>query len=275
MKLSELYQIFKKKACQIPNFIEGKKEDVKYDIHLLANAYVQAIDEHDEVKEDMYFSALMIRYWHMILYFKNKSPNVEMEEIVSWVSDGIQKAAKYRGWLTDPKLIGNIRSAEKCINQTITSKRAQFYNLSNATKRKQDFLDDYKIFLDSLEDREAESYLGVDDSFYPVDVNIVQSFLKDNKYLEGVVVDLIMNGDSVSKRFSVKKLISELTSLSDDSLKDLNNRYFKYFKDKYDVRDISKVKEVLKTKASKLSRFNVNQIIKRLQSNALIKELHQ
>ena len=44
-----------------------------------------------------------------------------------------------------------------------------------------------------------------------------------------------MNGDSVSKRFSVKKLISELTSLSDDSLKDLNNRYFKHFKDKYDV----------------------------------------
>lgn len=267
MKLSELYQIFKKKACQIPNFVEGKKEDVKYDINLLANAYCHAIDEGDEVKEDMYFSALMIRYWHMILYFKNCSPNVDMEDIVSWVSDGIQKAARYRGWLKDPKLMNKTKGAEKCINQTITSTRAQFYTLSNAVKRKQDFLDDYKVFLDSLEDREAESYLGVDDSFYPVDVNIVQSFLKDDKYLESVVVDLIMNGNSVSKRFSVKKLLSELTSL--------NEGYFNYFKMKYEVENISKVEDVIKNKASKLSRFSVNQIIKRLQNNALIKELHQ
>ena len=266
MKLSELYQIFKQKACQIPNFVEGKKEDVEYDIHILANAYVKAIDEKDEDKKDMYFSALMLRYWHMILYFKNKSPNVDVEEIVSWISDGIQKAAKYRGWLKDPKLIGKTKSAEKCINQTITSMRAQFYTLSNAAKRKQEFLDDCKVFLDALEEREAESYLGVEDRFYPVDVNVVQSLLGENKCLDGVIVDLIMNGSCVSKRLSITKLLEELTSLSDN--------YFKYFKSKYEVKNISKIKKEVSEKASKLSRFNVNQILKRLKTNSTIKDLH-
>ena len=266
MKLSELYQIFKQKACQIPGFVEGKKEDVDYDIHILANAYCKAIDENDDVKKDMYFSALMIRYWHMILYFKNKSPNVEMEEIVSWVSDGIQKAMKYRGWLNDPKLIGKVKSAEKCINQTITSKRAQFYTLSNASKRKQEFLDDCKVFLDALEEREAETYLGVDDKFYPVDVNVVQSLLSDDKCLDSVIVDLIMNGNCVSKKFSVTKLIDELTSLNDS--------YFDYFKEKYGVKDISRIKKIVNEKANHLSRFNINQILKKLQTNPTIRSLH-
>jgi len=265
MKLSELYQTFKQKACQIPNFVEGKKEDVEYDIHILANAYCKAIDENDEQKKDMYFSALMIRYWHMIFYLKNKSPNVDIEEVISWISDGIQKAMKYRGWLNDPKLIGKIRSAEKCINQTITSKRAQFYTISNASKRKQEFLDDGKVFLDSLEEREAESYLGIDDNFYPVDVNVVQSLLKDDKCLDGVVVDLIMNGNCVNRRFSATKLIDELASLTDN--------YFDYFKSKYNVKDITKVKKVIEEKANHLSRFNVNQILKRLSTNSTIKSL--
>ena len=266
MKLSDLYQVFKQKACQIPNFVEGKKEDVEYDIDILANAYVKAIDERDESKKDMYFSALILRYWHMIFYFKNCSPNVDMDEIFSWISDGIQKAAKYRSWLKDPKLIGHRKSAEKCINQTITSMRAQFYTLSNAVKRKQEFLDDYKVFLDSLEEREAETYLGVEENLYPVDVNIVQSLLKDNKLLDGVIVDLIMNGDCVSKKLSVTKLIKELTSL--------NGAYFDYFKNKYEVKDISKIRDIVKQKASKLSRFNVTQIINKLKNNLTIKSLH-
>ena len=69
MKLSDTYQIFKQKALMIPNFVLGKKEDVEYDIDILANKFCNAIDRHDEVEKDMYFSALVIRYWHMILYF--------------------------------------------------------------------------------------------------------------------------------------------------------------------------------------------------------------
>ena len=266
MKLSNLYQVFKQKACQIPNFKEGKKEDVDYDIDVLANEYVHAVRVGDESKKDMYFSALILRYWHMIFYFKNCSPNVDMDEIFSWISDGIQKACKYASWLKDPKLIGHRKSAEKCINQTITSKRAQFYTLSNAIKRKQEFLDDYKVFLDSLEEREAESYLGVDENPYPVDVNIVQSLLKDNKPLDGVVVDLIMNGDCVSKKLSISKLLKEISSLG--------STYYDYFKDKYEVDDISKVRDTISQKASKLSRFNVTQIINSLRNNPTIKSLH-
>ena len=143
--------------------------------------------------------------------------------------------------------------------------RAQFYTLSNATKRKQEFLDDCKVFLDALEEREAESYLGVEDSFYPVDVNIVQSLLVEDRCLDGVIVDLIMNGNCVSKRLSITKLLDELTSLGSD--------YFNYFKAKYDVKDISKIEKIVSEKAGKLSRFNINQILKKLKLNPTIRSL--
>ena len=265
MKLSQLYQVFSDKALQIPNFVLGKKEDVEYDIDILANAYVKAIDEKDDLNKDLYFSALIIRYWHMILYFKNKSPNVDMEEIFSWICDGIQKACKYRGWLNDPKLIGKRKSAEKCINQAITSVRAQFYVISNAQKRKQEFLDESKVFLDSLEEREADSYLGVDDVFYPVDVDIVRALLKDKQYIDSVVVDLIMNGDCVTSKLSLCKLKKTLHSLGAN--------YFDYFKRKYDCKDITRVENAISTNLN-MSRFNMNQLIKRLSTNALIKDLH-
>lgn len=264
MKLSQLYQLFSNKASQIPNFVLGKKEDVEYDIDELANKYVNAIDNNDEVAKDRYFSALIIRYWHMILYYKNNSTGVDVDEIFSWLCDGIQKACKYRGWLKDPKLIGKKRSAEKCINKAIDSVRAQFYVLSNAQKRKFEFLDDSKVFLDALEEREQESYLGVDDDFYPVDVDIVQSLLKKKQYLDGVVVDLIMNGNCVSSKLSFQKLKKELNSLG--------SNYLEYFKNKYDVKNINDVKNAIQDNVN-LSRFNMTQLIKRLSSNTLIKEL--
>ena len=266
MKLSQLYQVFSTKAQQIPNFVLGKKEDVEYDIDILANKYVEAIDNKDEVSKDMYFSALVIRYWHMILYYKNNSAGVEVDDIFSWICDGIQKACKYRGWLKDPKLIGKRRSAEKCINKAIDSVRAQFYVLSNAQKRKFEFLDDSKVFLDSLEEREQESYLSFEDVFYPVDVDIVQSLLRNKQYIDGVVVDLIMNGNCVSSKLSFNKLKKELNSL--------NGSYFNYFKDKYSVKNMSNVKEAVQ-KNLNMSRFNMTQLIKRLSSNSLIKELHK
>ena len=265
MKLSQLYQVFSNKALQIPGFQLGKKEDVEYDIDELATKYVRAVESKDDVAKDMYFSALVIRYWHMILYYKNKSAGVDVEEIFSWICDGIQKAAKYKGWLTDPKLIGKKRSAEKCINKAIDSVRAQFYVLSNAQKRKQEFLDEGKVFLDSLEEREQESYLGVYENGYPIDVDIVKSLLKNRQYFESVVVDLIMNGNCVSSKLSFNKLKKEL--------KDLKTGYYDYFRGKYDVKNISVIKDAVESNQS-MTRFNMNQLLKRLSSNALIKELH-
>ena len=265
MKLSQLYQVFSNKALQIPNFKLGKKEDVDYDIDFLANKYVEAVDNNDEVEKDLYFSALVIRYWHMILYYKNKSIGVDVEEIFSWICDGIQKACKYRGWLKDPKLIGKTRSAEKCINKAIDSVRAQFYVLSNAQKRNQEFSNESKVFLDSLEEREQETYLSVEDRFYPVDVDIVQSLLRERQYLEAVVIDLIMNGNCVSSKLSFNKLKKEMSSLTPS--------YFNYFKDKYGIQNTKLIKETIKKNLS-MSRFNMNQLVKRLSSNPLIKELH-
>lgn len=268
MKLSELYQIFSAKACHLPGFVPGKKEDVEYDIDVLANGYVQALDTKDDVLADQYLSALVIRYWHLIFYYRNRYEDVPLtiEEIFSWICDGISKAAKYRGWLTDPKLAKKKRGAEMCINKTIDSYRAQFFVLSNAQKRKQDYIEDSKVLLDSLEDREAESYLGVEEASYPVDVEIVKSLLKSEQYIDSVVVDLIMNGDCVSSRLSLSKLKDELSSL--------DTNYFNYFKRKYEVKNMKNIKDAVDKNAN-LSRFNLSKMLKRLQGNSLIQDLHK
>lgn len=111
MQLAEFYEQCEIRAKQIPGFVKGKKEDVDYDIDVIANEYCHAIDEHDSLKQDQYASAYFIRYWHMIFYYKNISPNVEVDTILEWLIDGFIKACKYRSWLKDAKLINNRRSS--------------------------------------------------------------------------------------------------------------------------------------------------------------------
>ena len=258
MQLAELYEQCEVRASRIPGFVKGKKEDVAYDIDKIANGYCQACDAGDETLKDSYASAYFIRYWHMIFYYKNKSEGVDVETILEWLIDGFIKACKYRSWLKDKKLINNVRGAEICINNAIDTMRKNFYKHSNAKKRKDLFFSDNIVNLDDLTEREAEYYLGYDEGISDklFELSIVNSMLEKRRYLDSVMIDLIINGDSVSHdRFSVVKLNREAKNLDDS--------YYDYFIRKYNVDS----PESLKKETSHLTTWKLNKALERLRNS--------
>lgn len=262
IQLSELYSKLLIEASNIPGFVKGGKEDVPYDIDVLANAYCKAVDEFDEAGKNHYLCAWMIRYWHMILYYVNKSPNIPTETIIDWIVDGFLRACKYRSWMKDPKLIGNRRGAELVINQCITTVRANFYAKSNAQKRAEFFFDANLVRLDSLEEHEYDSISQVTEESYPVDLEVVNRLLDSDRYLDGVVVDLIINGSSaIDGKYSHYVLAREIRSLG--------SNYYEYFTSKYRVKD----PRTLKDETSNLSKVRLRKSFERLRNTPFIKAL--
>lgn len=264
MQLSKFYEQCELKTKRIPNFIKGKKEDVEYDIDKIANGYCKACDENNELDKDSYMSAFFIRYWHMIFYYKNISSNIEIETILEWLTDGFMKACKYRSWLKDSKLIHNKRGAEICINNAIDTMRKNFYKFSNAKKRKDSFFSDNFVDIDELTEREAEYYLGYEENLndYLFETQVVNMLLSKKRYLEGVLVDLIMNGSSVANsNFSKVKLSREVRHLDD--------KYYNYFYNKYDVDNL----EDLKEETSDLTSWKLNKSLNKLKNSSEISSL--
>lgn len=266
MQLNELYKQFKDYSSHIASFKEGRKEDVDYDIDVLANAFCNAVDTKNEANKTYYLSALIIRYWHLIFYYKNKSANVPVETIFEWITDGILNACKYRGWLRDSKLLNNRRGAEICINNAIDTARKRFYTYSNASKRKNYFFKDSIQSLDCLESFELDSCLSVeDDSIYPLDVEIVNNLLSNNKVLEGIIIDKIINENCYKS-----------SSKLNNSLKSINESYLDYFTNKYDVKDYDNFYNIVKKLSQKKNRslsYLSNKIIKNLRNMQEIKEI--
>lgn len=138
--VTEFYHSFLSEASKIKGFVPKQKNDVAYDIGILADGYCRACDERDEAKRNEYASALMIRYWHMIPYLYNKFkvlPTLAPEDVVGWIWDSIARACKYRGWTKDGnKVKGKVDGAEKCINQCITTTAAMACKFASTNSRK-------------------------------------------------------------------------------------------------------------------------------------------
>lgn len=217
-----MYKNFLNAAKGLPNFIDGQKEDVPYDITELANGYCAAEDAGDEVKKNQYISALMIRYWHMVsvLYEQSKSTKLEITDMVDWVYEGLMKAFSYRSWLDPNKAISkDEKGAEKCFNQCITSIRGHYYQRFNSDKRKINYLP-----LDSLDTPDYESEEGIsvnrietlvgDNGNYSPKMceSIINKYIKDNKLLEALIIDGIAYRDS----FDLKSYSEVIKKNSED-----------------------------------------------------------
>ena len=74
-----------------------------------------------------------------------------------------------------------------------------------------------------------------------------------------------MNGDCVTSKLSLSKLNGALSSLG--------STYYDYFRNKYEVKDISNVQNAVKNNLN-MSKFSMNQILKRLSTNLVVKDLH-
>lgn len=257
--LAEIYAKCLAEASKLDGFVPGKKNDVEYDIDVLANGYVKAKEEEDEALKSQYFCALVIRYWHMILYFYNKSPNIPLPTIINWVVDGILKAMKYHAWDSSPNLIGKRNGAEVCINRAIDNIRLNAYAMSNAEKRKGMFFDGVFVHIDGLPTREYESFMPYDER-YPIDVDLVNMLLKRGRLLDAMVIDLIVNGSCATDGFSTKKLFNEIRTVKDN--------YFSYFARKYEVRDIKAFMESV----SEVTNVDVRASMARLRNTMAIRD---
>lgn len=226
-------------AKGLDGFIDGQKGDVPYDIDILANGYVKAEDDGDEIKRSQYFSALMIRYWHMVtrLYETSHTLDVTVEDMVDWLSDSLLKAFKYRSWLDSNKEVSkDPKGAEKCINQCITSTRQYWFKHFNQIKRKgmnskgMDSLD-VKVKVSSKDDANTMSLIetiGEEDNHSSLVVNeIISKLLKKKDILGALIIDGIVNQDTwiTCEKLVERKTINEDGEEEDNSYKEVHQTF--------------------------------------------------
>ena len=241
MDIGEMYTSFANEALRIPGFRLGQKEDVPYDIQELADMYLLAEDQGDRQAMSMYFSALMIRYWHMTSYLYSKSDTlagITREDMVDWLADALLKALKYRSWQDPSKAVSQDKrkGAEKCFNQCITSMRQFWFKHYNQLKRKDDkelqSLDD-EAYPGSDKDSKATimDTVGQDDEpIGPCD-EIIEKALDNGDLFAALVVDGIANRDLFVHakkgpgRFSLPKMFAYLSDIPAEDVWEFAMRY--------------------------------------------------
>ena len=218
--IHKIYKDLVASASNIPNFQIGQIRDVKYDITELANNCVIAQDKHDDYWSDIYFNALLVRYWHMIakIYDMLKQFKVSVEEVVNILFESMSKAMKYRSWLNDDKYISkSSRGAEKVINQCITSTVSNYIKAFN--------IKSVKMLVDN-DDEEFETSVTYNDSYdaYFGCSELVQKLIDKQNYFTAMIVDLISYKDLTSK------------NLLSDKLSCLDNNYVVSFMSRYRIK---------------------------------------
>lgn len=123
----------KKTYLQYANNIQNWKTMNKNE---LANLYID--NEHDDLKRNWYFSALMLRYWNVVLKFirDSKFLHLDDDDFTSWLSESISIALKYRRW-RDPSfsISKDPNGPDKIINRCIFSTRMRYYQYYNWSSR--------------------------------------------------------------------------------------------------------------------------------------------
>ena len=200
--------------------------------NLIANKYLIAFKENDEIGKNGYIAMLMLRHWKDInkLYIKCKSVGNDLTvyDFSTIIYERIIYALNYQSWnreKIDVNLLNKTCStntkeipadkklpcAQACINMSISTEiKNQFY-FSNLDTNKANSL---TLSLDkplNLDADDMEMTLGsiIADSnsaklFNPVDT-VVQMYLNKNKLMEAVIIDVIANGDTTVQTSESKK----------------------------------------------------------------------
>ena len=279
--INKAYNYFVNYAKGLDNFVIGQKEDVPYDITELANGYCKACDENDDVKRNQYISALMVRYWHVLVLIYNKSlfTRLDFEDFIHWVYCGIEKACSYRVWMDETTEFGkDPKGAEKAINRCIYSfQQCQYYNY-NRDKRKADFvttsLDDFVPGEDNK--KEGKTYLDTisnpeDDTTVDDGRRFVQQYIDkgtDKDLIRAIILDAVMYHDCFINSSS-----TEVTGVDEETgedievthydskfsatkmvkhLKNLNTNFLDYFLNTYNVSNekLTYIVEKIKSKGN-------------------------
>lgn len=240
-------------VIEINGKITNKYED--YDIDVLANEYCKATDENNEVDRNIYFSALILRFWYVIdrMCYKVRGTDFDRTDVFCRVYECIDVACHYRAW-QDPNKQTN---AQACINQVLASRgvpamiaeynQKRYMKITLSLDERVDDDDSYAtrgdLIVDNSEIERKESEART--------IDFIQSLIDDGKVIEAIIADTIANRD-VYKYFS--KLVKtkdedgneyNYTKISTEfwpfklvkELNDLDENYYNYFATTYYIKD--------------------------------------
>jgi hypothetical protein len=189
-----------------------------YSIDELADAYCDAIDNKNEKLKNVYCAALMLRFWYTIdkMYKSNTvAPCLEREDFFWWLYEAIEYACKYRGWRDPDKKLNAQQCINKCIN---TIKLQKYYDLRLDKNKTVNYCVSLETPLSGSDGDDAvktlgDTFVGAEDAYDDSGadmVRLVQKYINNNKLIEAVLIDNIVNND-VQRHFkrTVKAIDTE------------------------------------------------------------------
>lgn len=283
MDIKEIQQSYKNCAARLGDYQLMSKTE-------LANGYCDAEEAGDEEKRSQYYSALMLRYWYKIFRWQQDSASLHLDltDFIQWLEDAFYVVFYYKEWrykykaivkegkFIDWKLDANgeripnpyywetdPNAPDKIINRCCFSIRGKYYQFNNKDKRRVNI---NNISIDKEVDENGSSaldYLGCveDPSICDGTKDIIESFIKQNKLIEAIIVDSIVNGDAFKARkdhsgddFDMRKLVKYLNNINQKYIKDI-------FAKNYGIKDIQQ--DILIDKLEKTSNTNLYKYIKK------------
>lgn len=209
------------------NMIDNWKE---MSITELANKYLE-----DKENQDIYFCALMVRYWYLIpvLYQRNKYLKLQLEDYVGVLADGILLGFQYCGWL-DSKQKTVFGQADKVFNRTIYTIILRMYKYVNQDKRRINYdsvsLDSIENYDYMLESHSIENYKQHIEQNNIID--LINQLLDSNRFLEAIIIDQICWGDTY--KVEDGKYVFKKNALI-KSIRNIDINYEEYFSNKYNI----------------------------------------
>jgi len=221
----------------------------------LANKYVEAKENGNDLDSESYMAALILKFWYQQgrMYTKCKSVTInDLDDYYERLYYCIETACQYKAW-QDPTKNTN---AQACINASIASRgAAEILYQSNLDKGKANI---NNTRLDApIDNFDSDSDLRIDKLSDPnagekgsVAISCIQTMIDNSKVLEAVILDTIAFNDTVKVESTIKKEIDletgEEYKVTESTvsfwryravqyLSDLPNNYEKYFRGKYNI----------------------------------------
>lgn len=187
-------------AALVGNYMDYEK--FPKDENIIANGYLKAVEDKNEVKQNGYLAMLMLRHWKDIgkLYNECKTTGNlnERADFSTIVWERIMYAMKYHRWNDED----SNTNAQACINRVIsTEKLNQLYNsnldknranagtMSMDTPINSDSDDRETTLADTMADPHEGGVISKADC-------VVQLYVDNDKLVEAIVIDTIANGDT-------------------------------------------------------------------------------
>lgn len=208
-------------------------------------------NEHTKLK-DAYFSAIVLKYWHLIgKYYKMSYLAATEEDCYDWLVESILYAISHRRWQDkDSSIYNDPNGPDKVINRHMACLRYTFYQAINRQKRKDGFnissldaiFDDFKDHTDvnSVSEILCDAYV---EDHSELDIKrFIKSLFSQGDYLSAYIVHLITYKDVFSSTddgysLSFYKLTKAINKFDD--------KFCEEFSEMYDI-PIDTIKSTLK-----------------------------